>query len=183
MALLLLKTIHIIGFISWFAGLFYLGRIFVYHKEAIEKPTPHAEELKKQYSLMEWRVYNVILTPAMVLTWICGTAMLYIHGREWFVQNMWMHHKLLFLLVLTGYHGYSKVMIKKIQAGTANLSSFVFRFYNEVPTVMMFLIVPLAVFKNYTNPLILMGSVIGLIALLIIFTFVYKNYRLKNEHK
>jgi protoporphyrinogen IX oxidase len=181
MLLLLLKTIHVVGFISWFAGLFYLGRIFVYHKEAIEKPSAHAQALKEQYGIMEWRVYNIILTPAMVLTWICGLGMLYIHGKEWFSQNMWMHHKLFFLLILSGYHGYSKGMIRKIQAETANLSSFGFRFYNEVPTVLMFIIVPLAVYKNLANPLVLMGSVIGLIALLILFTFLYKKYRLKNE--
>ncbi len=182
MALLLLKTIHIVGFVAWFAGMFYLGRMFVYHKEAIEKNDATTATLVAQYSIMEWRVYKIIINPAMIITWICGLGMLYIHGREWFVQNMWMHHKLLLLLLLTGYHGYSKRVIRKIQSSEISFSSFQFRLFNEVPTVFLFIIVPLAVFKNMVNPLILILSIIGLIGLLIFFTFAYKKYRLKNDN-
>jgi protoporphyrinogen IX oxidase len=181
MELLFLKAAHIIGFVAWFAGMFYLGRIFVYHKEAIEKNDATTPILVNQYGLMEWRVYKIIINPAMILTWVCGLGMLYIHGREWFKLNMWMHHKLLFLLLLTGYHGYCKSVIKKIQSNQMTFTSFQFRLFNEVPTVALFIIAPLAVFKNMVNPLLLILSTIAFITFLVLFTYVYKNYRLKND--
>jgi protoporphyrinogen IX oxidase len=179
MILPLLKSLHIIGFVSWFAAMFYLGRLFVYHKEALEKNDEATNILVAQYAIMEWRVYKIIMTPAMILTWLCGTWMLHLYGMEWFKQNMWMHHKLVFLIMLSAYHGMSKGMIKNIQANKVKYTSFQFRLFNEVPTVLLFLIVPLAVFKNQINPLVLIPSVIGLIAILILFTYVYKYQRLK----
>jgi protoporphyrinogen IX oxidase len=182
MWLLLFKTIHIVGAISWFAAMFYLGRMFVYHKEALEKNNSESPILIKQYSIMEWRVYKIIMNPAMVITWVCGLAMLYIHGMEWFRLNMWMHHKLLLLLVLSAYHGYSKKMIRNIQSNTVKLTSFQFRLFNEFPTIMLFLITPFAVYKNSINPVYLFVSIISLIILLVLFTILYKKNRLKNEH-
>lgn len=183
MMLPLLKSIHIIGFVSWFAAMFYLGRLFVYHKEALEKNDATTNILITQYAIMEWRVYKIIMTPAMVITWLCGLWMLHLYGMDWFKQNMWMHHKLFFLILLSAYHGMSKGMIKNIQANNVKFSSFQFRLFNEVPTVLLFLIVPLAVFKNQINPIVLILSVIGLIGLLILFTYVYKNQRLKNDNR
>ncbi|MBK8701692.1 MAG: CopD family protein [Saprospiraceae bacterium] len=177
MVILLLKTIHVIGFVSWFAAIFYLGRLFVYHKEAIEANNADSRVLIAQYNIMEWRVYRIIMTPAMLITWICGVIIIFMYGYEWFKLNHWLHFKILFLLVLTGYHGYSKGVIRKIQGNQLTLSSMGFRFFNEVPTVLLILITSLAVFRNNTNPLYLTATTLGIIALLIVFTLLYKKIR------
>lgn len=103
MLILLLKTVHIVGFVAWFAAMFYLGRLFVYHKEALEANDDRTGILTAQYKLMEWRVYKIIMTPAMILTWVCGTWMVVSYGMDWFKLNPWMHIKLLFLLILMGW--------------------------------------------------------------------------------
>jgi protoporphyrinogen IX oxidase len=177
MSLLFFKALHIIGAVAWFAAMFYLGRIFVYHKEALEKNDASTPILTAQYSLMEWRVYKIIMTPAMLITWIAGCTMLYLHGYEWFKLNLWMHFKLMFLLFLSAYHGMSKGMIRKLQGGELGVSSFQFRLFNEVPTVFLFLIVSLAVYRNYINPFTLMGAVMGFIAFLIFGVYIYKKIR------
>ena len=177
MLILLFKTIHIIGFVAWFAAIFYLGRLFVYHKEALEANDEKTAVLTAQYNLMEWRLYRIIMTPAMLLTWVCGTLIVVLYGMEWFKLNLWMHFKFLFLLILSGYHGYSKGIIKKLQNNTANFSSMGFRYFNEVPTLLLILIVSLAVFRNQTNPLYLSLTMIGVVALIIVFTILYKKIR------
>ena len=179
MAALIFKIIHIIGFISWFAAIFYLGRMFVYHAEALTKAEPEKSILTRQLGLMEWRVYKIIMTPAMVITWIAGLSILYFYGWEWFKGNIWMHFKLLFLLVLSGYHGYSKKLIKAFEAGKMPMTSMGARLFNEIPTVLMIIIVSLAVLKNMTNPLVLIVTILIIIALLITFTKLYKNIRTK----
>ena len=180
MPFLIFKILHFVGFVSWFAAMFYLGRMFVYHAEAFEKQEPERSILSIQIALMENRVYKIIMNPAMVITWIAGLALLYIYGWEWFKANSWMHFKLLFLLVLSGYHGYSKGIIKKFGQGQMPFNSFQFRLFNEVPTIMLILIVSLAVMKSMTNPFILCGSILLIIALLITFTKLYKKARERN---
>lgn len=146
------KALHVIGFVSWFAGLFYLVRLFVYHKEANEKKTEEERKiLKPQYELMERRLYSIITSPAMIITWIAGITMLYLNPA-WLSQP-WMHLKLTLLVILSGYTGFCKRMIRQLKEndGAVPYSSEQFRLLNEVPTLFLAAIALLAVFKNLLN--------------------------------
>jgi len=182
MAILIFKTIHIIGFVAWFAGLFYLVRMFVYHTDAYDDEQPKQDILRVQYELMESRVYKIICNPAMIITWVCGLAMIYLYGWEWFKLNTWLHWKFVPLIMLSGYQGTCKKWMKQLKTGKTKYSAQQFRLFNEFPTVMLFIIIPIAVFRNNTNPIILVLSIVSVVALLIIFTKLYKNIRAKNPN-
>jgi len=177
MAILYLKAFHIVGFVAWFAGLFYLVRMFVYHTEAYDYEEPKKDILRSQFNLMEWRVYSIICNPAMMITWTFGLLMIYFYGFEWFKVNHWLHFKILLLILMTGYHLYCKSLIRKLEKGKTGFSSTKFRLFNEVPTLFLILISSIAVFKNGTNPLILVVSIVGVILLLVVMTKIYKNIR------
>ena len=132
------KALHVIGFVSWFAGLFYLVRIFVYHAEAMNKPQPEQDILKQQFNIMEWRVYKIILMPALIITWVAGTIML-VMNPAYFSSGTpgWMIVKLVLLVILSGYQGYCKQLIKKFEKGELPMSSTKFRFLNEFPTLIL----------------------------------------------
>ena len=182
MAILIFKTIHIIGFVAWFAGLFYLVRMFVYHTDAFDDEQPKSDILRKQYELMESRVYRIICNPAMILTWVCGLAMIYLYGWAWFTSNIWLHFKFVPLLMLSGFQGACKKWMTQLKTNKTKYSAQKFRLINEFPTVMLFIIVPIAIFKNNTNPIYLVATIVTTIVLLIIFTKIYKNIRAKNPN-
>jgi len=155
--LLAAKMLHIIGFVAWFAGLFYLVRVFVYHAEAAGKPPAERDILTAQYNLMAWRVYRIICNPAMMITWTAGLLMLGLGLFRADVVNYlsveagtpgWMHLKLLLLVLLTAYHLWCKRSIRRLEAGTSRLNDFQFRLLNEVPTFFLVAIVVLAVYGN-----------------------------------
>lgn len=177
MTLLLLKALHIIGFVAWFAGLFYLIRILVYHTEALDLEDAERKILTKQYNIMEWRVYRIICNPAMMVTWIGGLGMIYIYGMDWFKDNTWLHVKLVLVLMLTGYHLYCKSLIKKYENGQKVLNSFQMRLFNEIPTIFLFCIVLLAVFRNAGNVMYIFGGVLIVGIILFIFAKLYKKKR------
>lgn len=179
--ILYLKTFHIVGFVAWFAGLFYLVRMFVYSAESMEKQEPERTILSKQFILMEWRVYKIICNPAMVLTWACGLGMLFLYGTEWLAANPWMHIKLTLLVLMTGYHHFCKRVIKKIEKGETTFNSFQFRLLNELPTLFLISIVLLAVLKNSLNFLYAFLGVLLFGFLLFIFAKMYKKHREKNK--
>ena len=179
--ILYLKAFHIVGFVAWFAGLFYLVRMFVYSAEALEKAEPERSILSKQFILMEWRVYKIICNPAMVLTWVCGLGMLYLYGTEWLKANPWMHLKLFLLILLTGYHHFCKRIIQKIEKGETTFSSFQFRLLNELPTIFLLSIVLLAVLRNSLNFLYAFLGVLAFGFVLYIFAKMYKKHRAKNQ--
>jgi putative membrane protein len=142
------KALHIIGFVSWFAGLFYLVRLFVYHREAWDRGETDMEGtiLRKQYHIMESRLYQIIQTPALVLTLIGGIAMLII-TPSWLAMP-WMHLKLGLLLLLIIYHFSCGRQVAALAKRATGISSFGYRLYNEVPTLLLIAIVMLAVWKN-----------------------------------
>jgi len=144
----LCKALHILGFVGWFGGLFYLVRIFVYHVEALNKSEPEREILTRQYNIMEWRVYKIICISGMLLTWVFGTMMICIYGWEWFKVNTWLHVKIGLVILLSGYQHYCKSIIKKLEKGIPVMTSFRFRLFNEVPSIFLLAIVLLAVYKN-----------------------------------
>lgn len=170
MEILILKIIHIVFFVAWFAGLFYLGRLFVYHKESYNLPENEGLILRNQYKLMESRLYRYICNPAMMITWTAGLLMLYFHGLDWLRQNSWMHSKLTLLVLLTVYHVLCKIQMKKLAVGESKFTSVGFRYFNELPTLFLIAIVTLAVLRGSVNSMIVFG--VGLLAIVVLSIFV-----------
>ena len=142
--ILIAKSIHIIGFVSWFAGMFYLVRMFVYYRESLDKAEPEKSILAGQFLQMQWRVYKIILNPAMMITWTAGIVMLVVNSA--YLTLPWLHVKLLLLVLLTGYHLFCKRIIKQFEAGVVRFDSFQLRLFNEIPTLFLVSIVFIAVF-------------------------------------
>ena len=176
-ALLLFKALHIVGFTAWFGGLFYLVRILVYKREAYDKINPQKDILLAQYKIMSDRVYRIICNPGMMLTWTFGLVMLYLYGWDWFKVNSWIHIKLLLLMGLTVYHLYCKKLIKNLNNGIVDLSSFQYRLLNEVPTLFLVSIVLLAVFRNMLHFGLAFIGVLGFGVILFLFARLYKRSR------
>jgi putative membrane protein len=176
-AYLFFKALHITGFVAWFAGIFYLVRLFVYHREAWDlSQQEQSRILREQYSLMENRLYYIIQTPAMVLTLIGGVSMLWINPA--WLQSSWMHFKLVLVFTLIGYHFSCAYYMKKLAKSAKGLNSFGYRLYNELPTLLLIAIVMLAVWKS------LKGLWLGLVILLILgllFFLAAKWYKQKRE--
>ncbi|MEM8611940.1 MAG: protoporphyrinogen oxidase HemJ [Cyanobacteria bacterium P01_H01_bin.105] len=140
------KAFHIFGVVAWFAGLFYLARLFIYHVEAEMEPEPAQSILKKQYSIMEKRLYNIITTPAMVLTVAMAVGLLSVMPD--YLHQGWMHAKLGFVGLLLFYHFYCGRLIKQLEQGECKWNSKTLRFFNEGPTLLLVVIVMLVIFKN-----------------------------------
>ena len=140
------KAFHLIGIVVWFAGLFYLVRLFVYHAEASQQPEPAQTILKDQYQLMEKRLYSIITTPGMLLTVAMAAGLIYTEPEV--IKSGWLHIKLALVVVLIGYHHFCGRIMKKLAKGECNWSGQQFRALNEAPTILLVAIVLLAVFKN-----------------------------------
>lgn len=140
------RAFHIVGFVCWFAGMFYLPRLFVYHAEAYEQPEPARSILKNQYQIMENRLYSIIMTPAMLLTVAMAIGLLTTEPDV--LKQPWMHVKLACVALLLGYHHYCKRIMKKLAADECQMTGQQFRWFNEFPTVFFVIVVMLAVFKN-----------------------------------
>lgn len=158
------KSLHLIGMVSWMAGMFYLVRIMVYHAMAFDKPEPERSLLCKQFMEMEWKSYNIILKPAVIITWTFGIFMLCIQPA--WLQEAWLLLKLAFLALLTAYTWYLKIHIKRLESGAGHFSHLQYRALNEVPTVFMVAIVFLAVFKSGINYFTLFAGIALFIALI-----------------
>lgn len=140
------KAFHLIGIVVWFAGLFYLVRLFVYHAEAEQESEPARSILKKQYGIMEQRLYSIITTPGMILT--VAMAIGLISTEPEILKSTWLHIKLAFVILLIGYHFFCKRIMRKLAEGECQWTGQQFRALNEAPTILLVLIVLLAVFKN-----------------------------------
>ena len=177
MLYLLFKSLHIIAIISWFVGLFYLVRLFVYHTEAYDKEEPARTVLCDQFHVMESRLYRIICNPGMMLSWTFGLGMIYLRGWEWFGANPWLHVKIVLVILLTIFHVYNKKIIALLKERKFVMSSFKFRLYNEIPTLFMLSVVLLAVFKNAINYGYTIGGIIAFGAVLFILAKMYKKIR------
>lgn len=169
----LFKSVHIIGAVGWFGGLFMLVRVFVYHIEAFDKNPPDRDILIRQYKMMASRVYRIICVPGMTITWVFGCLMIsaYIDsvGLVWFKESGWLHAKLLFVFLLSGYQHSCKGFMKKLNNEEHVLTSFQTRLYNEVPSVFLVIIVLLAVYKSYLNAgITFVGIMIFMVSLFLI---------------
>jgi len=140
------KTFHIIGVVVWFAGLFYLVRLFIYHVEAAEQQEPIRAAFEQQYGLMERRLANIITTPGMVVAVSCAVGLLVVNP-SW-LQQSWMHAKLLFVAFLLGYHWLCYRLMGQLQLGECRWSGRQLRALNELPTLLLVIVVLLVVFKQ-----------------------------------
>ena len=145
-AYLWFKTLHIVGVVVWFAGLFYLVRLFIYHVEAEELEPELRVPFQEQYSLMEKRLANIITTPGMVVA-VSMAVCLLIAQPAW-LQQGWMHAKLAFVAALLAYHAFCYRVMGQLQAGTFSWNGKQLRALNELPTLLLVIVVMLVVFKT-----------------------------------
>ena len=136
---LLYKSLHLIAVISWMAGLLYLPRIFVYHSEAKEVQS-------ETFKIMERKLYNYIMMPAMILSWVFGVLLIHSLGFSIF-SELWMQIKTAAILLLTHYHFYLGKHLRMFAVNNNSKSSKFFRIINEVPTILLIVIVFVVVFK------------------------------------
>jgi putative membrane protein len=151
MTYLVLKALHIIFMVSYFAGIFYLVRIFVYYKDTDEFASPKKEILREQYVFMARRLWNIITVPAFVLMSILGLVLVFINPI--LLKMPWFHLKLTFLLGLFVYHYWcwKKVLeIKNLQNGKLKTANIKLRQANEIATFLLFLIVFTVILKTLT---------------------------------
>jgi putative membrane protein len=138
---LLFKSLHLLAVISWMAGLLYLPRIFVYHAENIDQ-----KKTSEIFKIMERRLFNYIMMPAMILTWIFGILLVGSLGVQ-ALYELWVILKGIFVLLLTHYHFYLGKCVRLFANDQNKKTSKFFRIINEVPTILLILIVFIVVFK------------------------------------
>ena len=166
------KVFHIIGVIVWFAGLFYLGRLFVYHREADDCLEPKSTILKSQFSLMERRLYYGIAWPGLCISVVFGIALIFSSGL-----HGWLHAKLAFVFLLIVYHLWCGHLRKLLLKEICSWSGIKFRLFNEIPTLLLFSIVFIVVFKNTISWNVLL--LILALLILVIGSAVYLRERLR----
>tara|TARA_Y100000590_G_C15724937_1_gene1014897 strand:- start:1114 stop:1548 length:435 start_codon:yes stop_codon:yes gene_type:complete len=138
---LLIKSLHLIAVISWMAGLLYLPRIFVYHSENIND-----SNITKIFKTMERKLYNYIMMPAMILSWIFGFFLIFKLGFD-IIFETWIQIKLCAVILLTIYHFYLGKLVNSFEKNQNDNSSKFYRIINEAPTVLLIIIVFIVIFK------------------------------------
>ena len=138
---LLFKSLHLITVISWMAGLLYLPRIFVYHVENYEK-----KQTTEVFEIMEKKLFNYIMRPAMILSWLLGIILILIIGIETF-SSLWLQIKLILVFLLSIYNEYLGKCVKLLKLGENEKSAKFYRIINEIPTVLLIFIVFIVIFK------------------------------------
>jgi putative membrane protein len=139
-----LKAFHVIAVISWMAGMLYLPRLFVYHCDA-----PPGSAQSETFKVMERRLMRAIINPAMIAVWLLGLSLIWLMGWEAFKQSGWLHAKLVLVLVMSGVHGMLSRYRRDFAADRNQRSKKFYRIINEVPTILMILIVILVVVKPF----------------------------------
>ena len=177
-----LKSLHLIFVVTWFAGLFYIVRLFVYQIEANEKPSPEKEILLQQYKIMTYRLWYIITWPSAILASIFAYWMLFFTpvGNAW-LHMPWMHVKLAFVFLLYLYHWKCQGMYKQLQNDQFKYTSNYMRLWNEGATIILFSVVFLVVLKNAFNWIYgVIGIVLFSVLIMLGFKF-YKRIREKNN--
>jgi len=180
-AYLWFKALHIIGVIVWFSGLFYLVRLFIYHEESRSMEDELKIAFNNQYTLMEKRLANIITTPGMILALSMAICMV-IMQPSW-LSEKWLQIKISFVLGLVIYHYFCYKIMNSLQNGTSTISAKNLRLLNELPTLLLFIIVLLVIFKNNFPTSIATWSVVGLIIFMLASIQLYAKIRKKNEKK
>ena len=137
---LLFKSLHLVATISWMAGLLYLPRIFVYHAEADH------ESQKKVFKIMERKLYNYIMMPAMLLSWLFGILLIHSLGFSIFLE-LWMKVKIISVIILTYYHFTLGKFLNDFAINSNKRSSKFFRIFNEIPTIILIVVIFVVIFK------------------------------------
>ncbi len=165
--------------ITWFAGLFYIVRLFVYQIEASHKPSPDREILGNQLKIMAKRLWYIITWPSMLLATIFAIWLLVL--RPFYITDAWMQVKLGFVVLLIIYHIKCHVIFKQLQKGVVKHSSNFMRLFNEGATIILFAIVFLVILKNAVNWIYgVIGIVLFSVLLMLGYRF-YKRIREKNS--
>jgi putative membrane protein len=170
-----IKALHLIFMVAWFAGLFYMPRLFIYHIEAGAKPQAERTVLSDQFRIMESRLWYIITWPAAVLCTLFALWLLWINPA--LLQQGWMHLKLGFIALLFAYHGKTHQMFLRFQRDDIRYTSDFMRILNEGATLVLFAVVFLAVLKNSLQWLYGLAGLIGLGVLLMLGIRAYKKAR------
>ena len=170
-----IKSLHLIFVITWFAGLFYIVRLFVYQSEANDKPSPEKEILQKQYKIMTYRLWYIITWPSAILASIFAFWMLFFTdiGKAWLLMP-WMHVKLGFVFLLYLYHFKCHSIYKELQNDEVKYTSNFMRLWNEGATLILFAVVFLVILKNAVNWIY---GVIGIFVFSITIMLGFKMYK------
>ena len=171
-----IKALHLIFVVTWFAGLFYIPRLFVYQIEAFHKPSPDKEILGKQLKLMAKRLWNIITWPSAILATVFAIWLMILQPA-WFKQP-WMHVKLTFVVLLFVYQFMTHKYYKQLQRDEVVKTSSFMRLWNEGATFILFAVVFLVILKNAINWVF---GVVGLIVLGILIMLGYKMYKRVRE--
>lgn len=167
-----IKSLHLIFVITWFAGLFYIVRLFVYQIEANDKPSPEKEILQKQYKIMTYRLWYIITWPSAVLATIF--ALLLLHLNPGFIEMPWMQVKLGFVVLLFIYHFKCHKIYIELQNNTVKYTSNFMRLWNEGATIILFAVVFLVILKNAINWIY---GVVGIVLFSVIIMLGFKFYK------
>jgi putative membrane protein len=167
-----IKSLHLIFIITWFAGLFYIVRLFVYQIEASQKPSPDKEILGAQLKIMASRLWKIITWPSMILAVLFGVWLLSM--RMFFLADAWMQVKLGFVVLLIIYQFKCQQIFNQLQNGVVKYSSNKMRLFNEVPTIILFAVVFLVILKDGTNWIY---GTVGIIIFAILLMMGYKIYK------
>lgn len=181
MAYFWFKAFHIIGVVVWFAGLFYLVRLFIYHAEANEEPEPAKSILKNQYGLMEKRLYTIITNPGMVVTVAMAIGLLTTEPEV--LHQGWLQVKLAFVAFLLAYHFYCGYLMKQLAADTCGWTGQQLRALNEAPTILLLVIVLLAVFKNSLPTDATVWVIFGMVIAMAVTIQLYAKKRKRDKEK
>ena len=138
-----IKVLHLAAVISWMAGMFYLPRLFVYHAERAEV----GSELDMTFQLMELKLLKVIINPAMIVAWVCGLIMIWQGAFDFGLAWSWI--KIIAVLLMSGFHGWLAARRKEFAAGTNTRSGRAYRIANEVPTVLMLIILVMVIVRPF----------------------------------
>lgn len=176
---LYIKSLHIIFITTWFAGLFYIIRLFIYFKEAEEKQEPAKSILKEQYTLMTKRLWYIITWPSAVLASVFAVWLLIL--QPFWLQANWMLIKLVFVALLYAYHWTCQIIYDQMTKGTIKYSSFALRIWNEVATIILFACVFLVILKNSLGWVFGVIGIVGVSIILMLGIKLYKRIRSKNS--
>ncbi|MFT4680507.1 MAG: putative membrane protein [Flavobacteriales bacterium] len=170
-----IKALHIIFVITWFAGLFYIVRLFIYHAEAEKKPEPDRTILQTQYKLMEWRLWYIITWPSSILALVFGCTLFYLNPGLLLVPAMQL--KLVFVAGLFCYQLVCQRILSNFRKGEVNWSSMKLRMWNEVATLFLFAIVFLVVLKDMLSWVYGLVGLIALAAMMMLGIKIYRKLR------
>lgn len=173
-----IKSLHLIFVITWFAGLFYIPRLFIYHIEAQDKPSPDKEILSEQFKQMSKRLWFIITWPSAILAIVFAIWLLIIQPA--YLKMPWMHVKLGFVLLLIIYHLKTHQIFNQLQRNTVKYTSKFMRIWNEVSTLILFSVVFLVILKNELNWIYGVIGIFLLAILLMLGIKLYKRIRDKN---